>query len=60
MLVNAVRATAQQIISQWLITLSVGRPNVTKTFQVIVPAQVQTVVHKVKIFNIKYSFRIFL
>uniref|UniRef100_A0A915NED0 Nephrocystin-4 n=1 Tax=Meloidogyne javanica TaxID=6303 RepID=A0A915NED0_MELJA len=46
LLVNAVRATAQQIISQWLITLSVGRPNVTKTFQVIVPAQVQTVVHK--------------
>uniref|UniRef100_A0A1I8BLI0 C2 domain-containing protein n=1 Tax=Meloidogyne hapla TaxID=6305 RepID=A0A1I8BLI0_MELHA len=46
LLVNAVLATAQQIISQWLITLSVGRPNITKTFQVIVPAQVQSVVHK--------------
>ena len=44
---NAVRASAQQLISQWLLTLTIGRPNVTKTFQVIVPAQIKTIVHKV-------------
>ncbi|KAF7634653.1 hypothetical protein Mgra_00005902 [Meloidogyne graminicola] len=47
LLVNAIRTSAQQILCQWLLTLTVGKPNITKTFQMIVPSQVQKVVHKV-------------
>jgi hypothetical protein len=47
LLVNAVFASSQQPCGQWLCTLDVGQPNVTKVFQVIVPSQVQTTVHKV-------------
>jgi hypothetical protein len=41
LLLSAVRVSALQPAGQWLLSLAVGQPNVTKVFQVIVPAQMQ-------------------
>lgn len=46
LLISAVRSSTQQPLAQWLLCVMVGQPNVTKVFQVMVPAQVQNVVHK--------------